>query len=345
MNFTYQTTAATEVLKNALNKSFKASILAACPNAGKTTISHIILNKYVQIYPQSNIVVLTHGTNVLREQYLSELKTPNVKINFTFGDFGDNVQVSVGLPQSINNLQIKEIDLLLIDEAHEYSQGAMVQDIIAKYNVKHIIYMTGSPSQFNKHNQTNSKKYAIHYVSAEELMDSGVFSALDMDLIVSKSPSVCAQFDQGLVQAVKKGADVKNIMIAVKSINDAKLLRNHLISLGRKVSMSTSENDPDNLEINKFRKGLTDALIVVDKGILGFNAKQIGTLFDLKAAPNLDASFQLLARVLRKGPQKQKNYFRLASDNNNGVIYLHKLVSLMKKDIFRNYNGSNLQAA
>ncbi|HLD91656.1 MAG TPA: DEAD/DEAH box helicase family protein [Patescibacteria group bacterium] len=341
-NYKYQTEAAEQVLKNALNKQYIASVLAACPNSGKTTISHIIINKYIQIYPNANILVLTEGQKTLQDQYLAELKDANVHIRFTYGTFGSNAQVQVGLPQGINKLEWDKVDLLIVDECHRWFLENTDQKIINKYRPEHIVLMSGTPSKFNLHNQTSSKKYGMYYISADELQKNDVFSAVDMDVIgVGFQNNIKDVW--GKLQ--DRQANLSKVMIACGSILQANTVVNYLKSIGRKCVVSTSSNDKENKNINEFKNGKYDVLIVVDRGILGFNDPNITTLIDMKKSSNIDSSFQLFARVLRNHKDNiKKSYFRVTDKSyNKEVIMLHKIVALMDSRNFRLFNGKNLK--
>ena len=347
INYSYQIKAANQVLQNALNNKYIASVLAACPSSGKTTISHICINKYLKLFPNAKIVILTEGQKVLSKQYLSELDNANVNIDFTYGEFGSNTQVEVGIPQNINKLEINKIDLLVVDECHNYYLENMDQEIIRKFNPTHQIIMTGSPTKFNLHNKVHSTQYGMYYISAEELKKQGVFSGVDLDLIKTKDKKNAHQvIKDAFDKAIKDGANLDKVMIACPTINFAKKVRDYInYHYDRKISFSTSENDKDNKEIEKFKKNITDILIVVDKGILGFNDKEITILFDFKASNNLDSSYQLFARILRIHPNNiRKFYYRITdSDYNNQYKHVIKMMSLMQTNIFKKFTGNNIK--
>lgn len=337
-DYSYQTKAAKQVLSNAQNK---ISVLAACPGAGKTTISHIIINKFLRTNPNAKVLVLTEGKNTLKNQYLDELKQSNVEIEFSYGDFNSSAQVRVGLPQSIRWLNWTEVDLLIIDEAHNFFMAPMVQAIVQKLSPKKTILMTGSPTKFN-----NNNKYAIYYIAAEELMKMGVFSSVSMDIArCTDKKNPWEAIKSVLTSAKNRQDDLSKIMIACPSIDYAKKVSDYLKYIGFSVSLSTSENDENDIEIQKFKSNQTKALVVVGKGILGFNDKNITLVADLRSSSNLDASYQLFARVLRIHPKKiSKVYYRIADqDYNEQVLTLHKMKALMKKDIFQSFNGKNLK--
>lgn len=342
----YQIKASKIVLENALNNKYIASVLGSAPSSGKTTISHLILNDYFKKFPSNKALVLTHGQNVLKNQYLNELHTPNVSIEFTYGKIGSQAQVEVGLPQTENT---NKYDLIIIDEAHAFYGQKMVNEIIKKSEAKHLILMTGSVTEFNAHNQgliykvPTYKKYAIHYISADELEKEGVFSPIMLDA-KKVTGDVTFQYQNIINHLIGRNRNVDKQMISVKTIKEAKELSIH-IAKTMKVFLSTSENDSNNGQIQEFKdfKG-NCALIVVYKGILGFNDPNITCLIDLKASNDLDNSYQFFARGLRKHPQGiDKTYIRASlKDYNKSVTFLHKLVSLMDGKIYRTYNGKNL---
>jgi len=354
MDFSYQTTAADKVLENALSNDFIASILAACPGSGKTTISHIILNNYFQMFPQAKVVVLTEGQSTLTNQYLEELKDPNVGINFSFGSFGSGAQVEIGIPQGIDKVSYDTIDLLIVDEAHNYYLAPMVQDIVRAIRPKHKILMTGSPTKYNKHNQDSLLNYledlslyGMYYISAEDLIEKGVFSSVDLDVceIHSKKDPINV-IESTIIHATKQKYDLSKIMIACPTIEFAKKVSDFMTSIGREVSLSTSKNDKEDKEIRKFKSGESDVLVVVGKGILGFNDKMITSLFDFRSSENLDSSYQLFARVLRTHPKDvRKAYIRVGTKDNfkDQVLTIHKIHALMRRENYIGFTGKNLE--
>lgn len=344
-DYSYQVLATEQVFKNALDSKYLASILAACPGSGKTTISHMVINRYIAKFPNARVLVLTEGQNTLKNQYLEELQSANVSINFTFGDFNADTQVRVGIPQSIGDLDWDNIDLLICDEAHRFYLASMVQNIIKSLKPKHQVLMTGSPTEYNLYNKQASffgKRYGIHYIAAEELLDRGVFSAVNMDTVKYSGRDAVKSITAVLNDAKKKGDNISKMMIACPTIVYAKKVSHYLTQIGRKVSLSTSANDKNDVEINRFKAGETDVLIVVGRGVLGFNDSKITYLADLRSSDNVDTSYQLFARVLRKHPNNiTKTYVRVG--DNKQVSMLHKIKALMDREIFVGYTGKNLK--
>lgn len=345
-NYSYQIHAANKVFKDALGMFNKAAVLAGVPGCGKTTISHIVISRYLKKYPNARIVVLTHGQNILKNQYIESLEDAHVPIDFTFGEFDSGAQVLVGLPHSIKKLPLNKVDLLVVDECHEYYLKPMVQRILKAIKPKHQVLLTGSPSEFNLLKK-QGERYAITYICGNDLMDNDVFSAVEMDVVpVQYKKNSREALHSMLDHANKKGKDLSKIMVAVKTVNEAKNVSYYLRSIGRKVALSTHKNDRNNTMIKDFKNGEYDALVVVMRGILGFSDNNITGLFDLRCSDSVDISNQLFARVLRKHPDNiQKFYYRCGEkrkDFNDQVIMLHKIKAMMRKDIFVKYNGHNM---
>jgi superfamily II DNA or RNA helicase len=345
-DYGYQIHAANKIFKEALNVNNKAAVLAAAPGSGKTTISHIVISKYLKKYPDAHVVVLTHGQNLLKNQYIESLQDAHVLIDFTFGEFDSGAQVLVGLPHSIKKLPLNKVDLLVVDECHEYYLKPMVQKILNIIRPKHQVLLTGSPSEFN-YLKNKGEKYAITYICGDDLMDNDVFSSVEMDVVpVEYKGNARKTLHSMFNHAKKKDKDLSKIMIAVKTVNQANNVAYYLKTIGRKVALSTHKNDKNSIVVKDFKNGKYDALVVVMRGILGFSDGNITGLFDLRCSDNVDISNQLFARVLRKHPDDiQKFYYRCSEnkkDFNNQVIMLHKIKAMMRKDIFTNYDGHNM---
>jgi len=353
MNYNYQFDSAQKIIIDITTKNIEAAVLAATPGSGKTTISQIAIQKYIHKYPNAKILVLTHGQNLLKNQYIDNLNNPHFDIDFTFCDINnipkDLPQVFVGLPQSINKLPIQNIDLLIVDECHEFYLKPMVQNIIKKLRPNHQILLTGSPSEFIRL-KNSGKRYEITFISGSELIDNDIFSSVEMDVVPIKGKRILNSI--GHIQKMFEHAKIKNkdlskIMIAVNNVKQANEISNYLKFLGRNVALSTFRNDKESNKVKQFKEGVFDTLIVVQRGILGFSDNNITGLFDLRCSPDLDISNQLFSRVLRKHPDDVlKFYYRCGnkenSDFNNQVVMLHKIKAMMRKDIFTTYNGRNI---
>lgn len=351
-NYIYQRPVAMKVLQDALGG--QKSVLAGTPGCGKTTISHIIIQEYIHKYPNARVLVLTHGQNLLKDQYLNSLNNPHSEITFNYGPFlkkGVDIhtypQVQVGIPQGIDNIVWDKIDLLVVDECHEFYLKKMVQAIIKKLKPKHQVLMTGSPSIFNKLNK-EGEDYAITYISGDALVTYNVFSSVDLDVVAIKYKKNAAKAIHKMIEHARiDGQNLLKIMVAVLNIREAHNVAHYLRENGRKVALSTCKNDKSNKMVKDFKDGLYDTLVVVQRGILGFSDHNMTGVFDLRCSPDVDISNQLFARVLRKHPQGiKKFYYRCGikgGDFKKQAVMLYKVKSMLSKDIFEKYDGTNME--
>lgn len=347
IDYKYQDVAVKEVLRNALNPRYVASVLAAAPGAGKSIITAKLLNSYFkQCGQDKSVLILTHNQTILKEQMIEYFKSGPVKPDYTFGD-SSNYQVHITIPSAFNFNSTKQYDMIVIDEAHQYYFESMVDSIIDIAKPKHQILLTGSPSYFIRYNKfasrANEPEFALHFITPRELLDMGVFSSVNMDVFKVQNIDVSEKFFKEIFrQAKHKRYNLSKIMIATASVEQARLAHTSLLALGFKASISTSADDSDNSEIARFKSGESNVLIVVNKGILGFSDPNITCLIDLKKSKNLDNRNQLFSRLLRKHPKDiDKCYISVAkaSSYNNEVNMLYALKSLFNDLTFKTYDG------
>ena len=186
----------------------------------------------------------------------------------------------------------------------------------------------------------------MYYISGQEMQEREVFSGVDMGVVKTDKKDVVGRFCDMWNHALRNGKNLNKVMIAVKTIDEAIELNKYLSGVwNRTVGFSTSENDKDSKIIKEFKAGRLDALIVVNRGILGFSDNYVTGMFDLRCSQNPEVANQLFARVLRVHPEDVfKFYYRFASSKNfnREVINLHKIKALLRRDIFTTYNGKNM---
>ena len=168
-----------EQVKLCLETQAEEVILAACPSSGKTTMAMILRE---EAYQDKLVVVLAHGTNVLKTQWGSKCDAWDIS-------YGQGTNLLIYLPQAQNNLLEelagRTIDLLIVDEAHEFYFAKMVQEIISKTRPRHQLLLTGTPSKFIYDNQANGKNRPIISFSGLEAYREGQLHNTYMALVRS----------------------------------------------------------------------------------------------------------------------------------------------------------------
>jgi superfamily II DNA or RNA helicase len=159
-------------------------VLAACPGSGKTNMSIAYIDLYLQKNPTSKVLVLTHGTNQLKYQYLSNVEKTKPAFTYTTDHTDVTKQVLITLPQSVNKQKLGKFDLVVVDEAHQFyfknkksedlsAQMGMVQNILKQTKPKQQLLLTGTPSPFILKNMMYNGNFFITIVDMHTLYKLG----------------------------------------------------------------------------------------------------------------------------------------------------------------------------
>jgi superfamily II DNA or RNA helicase len=362
----------------------KITILASAPGSGKTMMSIYIIEKYLEANPNHKVLVLAHGTTVLREQFYKDIVelNPNFSSNLVLGynDYDEESSVNVCLPQTLHNKEISEFDLLVVDEAHQFYFADMVKTIIKKGKPTKQLLLTGTPSPFVR------MGLPIIPVSLNDIMEEGMVSDLYVQ-IASSSYSFDLVNDYNHKNDLKKkvkitesetnktlddliGSIVKKLnvingdkcedgwvptlnklqktMFVCRKQKQAKQVKKYFDRIGVNTALSVSDTDTNSSEIKRFKKE-SDCLvlIVVGRGILGFNYKELVNVVDMTTSQNIDRIYQLMARVIRKHPKgKKKLFFKLSANGNYTDYYKYVMTAVLclaDKKYFTKYNGKNFK--
>jgi len=333
VDYSYQNEAVEKVV-DLLKLQPKAILLAAVTGSGKSYMAKDAIVNYTKNNPQDKVVFLAHGQNVLKKQFV-EILNETINNEFEYGLLGEDKQVSIGLPHYFNTKEVSQIDLLIIDEAHEYYLADMEQAIIKKYNPKNVLLLTGSPGKFNKDRD----------IKCVYVVDRKLDCPVDLDMVKVNSLATKDMIEASLTMAKNKCANtnqpIDKIMIVCKDIMQAKIAKGCMEKRGFKSALSTNDNDESGSQISMFKNQEEyKCLIVVNRGILGFNEGRINVLIDLKGSNNLDKVNQYFSRLLRNHPLGYDKFFIRVSDSKNwnkDVQLLHDIIGLMNLKNFKNY--------
>lgn len=378
----YQTDTIIKV-KDSMNKQ-PITVLAACPSAGKTKMTIHILDDYLEQNPSHKVLILAHGTMLLRTQFhdvLIETK-PDFTYNLveSFNEYDETKQINVCLPQTLKSKNLPKIDLLIVDEAHQFYFGdKMVKEIIEKTKPTKQLLLTGTPSIFIRNNfpiipvtlntvfdedmisdvyveiATSSYNFDIYdYNQNDELKTSISIKNLDtkntldnlINKIVERLKSIKGnEYINLLPEWLPTLQRLKKTMIVCKSQHQAQQVKNYFDNINIKSALSISDTDHDSKEIDYFTtQSDVLILIVVGRGILGFNYPELVNVVDMTTSKNVDRIFQLFCRVLRKHPKGEKKLFFKISPNTMSDYFKYIMtgvLSLSDEYYYTHFNGKN----
>ena len=381
---TYQSNAITKVQESL--KQREITVLAAAPSAGKTLMAIYIMEEYLRENPNHKVMILAHGTTILRTQFhdvLEEIK-PDFNYNLVekFTQYNVTADVNICLPQTLTGNVLNKIDLLIVDEAHQfYFAEKMMKDIIKQTKPKKQLLLTGTPSPFIR------KGFKIIPVTLNTIFDEGMISDLYVEIATSSySFDIMNDFNSSVFELkssvhikeseTKKTLDdlvakivdrlksikdnpyqnllpewlptlkrLQKTMIACRSQHQAMQVKHYFDKIGVKSALSISDIDYDSSEIEVFKQDVDCLiLIVVGRGILGFNYPELVNVVDMTTSQNVDRIYQLLCRVIRKHPQGHKKLFFKIAPNVHSDYYKYimtAVLSLSDESFFTKFNGKN----
>jgi superfamily II DNA or RNA helicase len=326
------------------------SVLAVAPNGGKTEISIDVIRRCLLLNTKWRVLVLTHSTNVLKDNYTERLDGLNLNFKYST-EFADDCQVHICLPHSEHLINL-HYDFVIVDEAHENYLAPRMQKIIKKTTPSKQLLLTGSPFPFIK-----KGGYKIYTLAVNSLPEE-YFAKLQIELVTSKynwdkkynnkleltkgihfstseTRDAMEKILLKLIERVKKGLSAEEFntpgllakfkswiytykklgktMIVCKSINQAKDVNNILNEHGVGSVVSDSETDKDSLQISNFKNNKVNVLVVVDRARLGYSDENLYNIIDMSGTHNPNVIYQIFCRALRGNQKMQKYYLKVTT--------------------------------
>ena len=354
----YQIPAAEFATNNSL------AVLGMAPNGGKTEISIDVISKFLRLNPTAKVLILTHSTNVLKDNYTNRLDGLNIDFSYST-TFDKKAQVHICLPHSEHLIKGK-YDFLIVDEAHENYLADRVQRIIKKTKPQKQLLLTGTPSKFIKRGGFNIYTIAANAIPVE------YFSKLQIELVASNY-NWNKQFNQDyevksgykfnkketkkileniilkLINRVKIGLKPEQFnnpnfltkikswgdtykklgktIIICRSIPQASDVNTILLDNGVKVGLSDSITDKKSGVIKDFKDGAYDVLVVVDRTRLGYSDDDLYNIIDMSGTHSPNIIYQIFSRALRGTPDMQKYYLKVTTQEYGMMDFTTACVS------------------
>lgn len=366
-------------------------VLAAAPGAGKTEMSFGIIRRALAQGLAARLLVLAHGTTVLRRQFADRARAElgeRMVYEHVPGKgarrrlAATTAAVVVAIPQSLHrNDALPACDVVIVDEAHEFYSARMAKSVIARAGARSVVLLTGTPSKFiarglplrsialhdvMKECPEAVCDPAIDLVSSEFLVEYGRYNrdgeiqktfrfarkqtTATLDGLLAKMvehlPRRRGQRASGWHEAISR---IGKTIVACRSLALANQVAEYFRKRGVNAGLSTHENDLGSAEIERFKADddMT-LLIVVRRGVLGFNFPELMNLVDMTGTINIDRIFQMFARVVRPHPTRPKARKLFVKMTPKGKMegYTKDVVSaalqLGRKETFESFNGGNL---
>jgi len=346
-------------------------VLVICPNGGKTEVSIRIIERYLKENPNARILILTHSTNVLLDNYVNRLNSTNVSFEYTT-EFKKDINVHICLPQNRRKI-FGTYDFLIVDEAHENYLAPRVQGIIEQVKPTKQLLLTGTPSKFIKEGG-----YDCYYVAANEISNE-YFSKLNVELVASNYEWVghynslhevkeefVFELEQTkktlenvigkLIERLKKEfspeqfnhpsfftklkswaftyKSIGKTLIVCKTIEQANMVYEILKNNDVSCGMSHSDCDVESEVIRTFKRNEIELLVVVNRARLGYNDEDLKNIIDISGTHNPDIIYQMMMRAARGNPNMQKYYLKLTPKqlHNMSLTHISVAVALMLTD-------------
>lgn len=344
--YSFQAKAAQKIAQDCEDSRFIGAVLAGSVGCGKTQILIHALNLITKKHPSSKILYLAHAQDSIRQQTIDTFVDTNnpVKPEFTFGRLNSGCQVEIAIPQEFHRCSpLNRYSHAVIDEAHQwFASTSVLENVIRKYEIKKLILASGTISMFNRYNATTSgKQFAMTFISGDQMLKRGIFSALDIDLVgVPSYQSTKHILAKIWKDARSKGDQLARPIVVCQNTSEAIEVSETLRAFGYAVALAASATDPDGVQIQRFKNDEATALVLVNRGILGLNLKNATSMVFLKKTENFESILQAMARMFRNHPSGQKKYFWMPAtteDWNRKVTLLHQTLSLINLDVMKSY--------
>ena len=360
----------------------KEVCLAVAPSGGKTQVSIAVICSYLRANKKARALVLTHGTTVLRSNYTDRVSRYELGIRhdlYVPKSDGGHVpyeelkgRLVVSLPQSIFRIEkLGKFDLVVVDEAHERYGKDESNSIIDRVKAKHVLLLTGTPAKFIE------EKVPLVAMSSASLFDIGRLADPIIEIarsayklsykrdynadgdvketVRTKAKDTNATLKtvvRGLVRRL--GADgirsLGKTLVACRSIEQARQVHKYFGSIGVRSLLSHSDRfregfDAESRNFSLFKSdSKVQVLVVVQRGILGFDMPELMNVVDMTNSLNPNRIFQLLSRGVRKFDGGRKLFIKLAPQSENLLAYTTAIMSIVMQlaasdEFFKTWDG------
>ena len=335
----YQERAAEAGLRSLLNPQLK-SLIALPTGAGKTVVIGKIIQKYLKLYPNNEILILSHTQEILEQDIAAlDVLLPHHSIGVYSAGLKEKrkEQITVGGIQTVvKNPQVFQwVNLVIIDEAHSVShkaQGsyrALLDATQAQIlGVSATIYRTGhgflhegktvlfnhvaidltKSKEFNKLIQDKylspliSVETATQLNSDEVKKTAGEYNIKQLSETHDRKDVTCAAIQDALYY----GKNYKKWLVFTIDIDHCHHVAEELNRQGISARVLHSRMTADRKQtLADYREGKFKALVSVGMVTTGFDEPAVDLILMLRPTLSPVLHVQMLGRGLRISPAKK----------------------------------------
>lgn len=170
----YQSNALNDVIESF--KTNKNCVLSMAPSGGKTVTAIEKIKIFLKENSTSRALIIAHGQNILKSMWQKALKKYLTEEEIS--------RVICDIPHNHRKMDLKGVELIVIDEAHEFTFAKTVEEILQKLPKAKKLYLTGTPSRFIA---KGPEEYPLVMVAGAELVENGFMSDLSVGLFATKA--------------------------------------------------------------------------------------------------------------------------------------------------------------
>lgn len=296
-------------------------LLVVIPTGGgKTEVFLKVASNYYDKFKKP-VLILSH-MSVLTEQIIerSQLRIPDKYVGKlqagAYPTIFDNI--IVGTMQTTKEKKhltrcLKIIDkpgLVIVDECHRVLTNSY-DDIFKILSDSKLLGVTATPFKENQI-MTDYFDKISYSISTRELLEQGYLVPPILHQIVRDDNDIVNVIAQ-VVAIYKKHEMGKSALVYMKTIEDAKMMRNAFQESGVSSEAVTSEITGTKRDeiIKAFSNGTTKVLTTVDVLSTGFDSKRIEAIIQPYATKSVVLYLQRIGRGLRLSPETGKNSCRV----------------------------------
>jgi len=194
------------------------------------------------------------------------------------------------------------------------------------------------------------RSFEVSEKETHATLDRLLFSVVNKLKSLSRTNPVAYRYASLFLDWVPALGSLKKTMIACRSIKESIAVEKYFKQKGIKYVRSVSQKrgdadlDIDPRVLKEFKTNDIPLLIVVGRGILGFNMPELVNVIDMTGSRNLNRCTQLMSRVSRNHPEGVgKLYFKVVSEQMRDYFchFIAAMGSMMHELWYKNFDGFN----